>query len=190
MGLLRRGRSKGDPTENRRVSRTSLTEAAPSKKAAKAASNKRTPKNAKLRKSSGNRGRFGTAMRQVGAYFWPERFPEVVASRARREVEQGPMPRGFIWVWALALALASAGFIVHLNVRFEIINTGYALSQAQAEQRRMRLTQRELRLELATLKEPGRIEAQARTELGMERPDHERIIRLGGRNTRLARRGR
>jgi cell division protein FtsL len=122
------------------------------------------------------------AFRRLGALLWPERFPELAAWRAERsERVRARAPRGFLWVWTLAVALATAAFVAHLNVRFQIIQTGYALSQAQGEQRRMRLAQRELRLELATLKEPGRIEEQARALMGMERPDHQRIIRLDGR---------
>lgn len=124
----------------------------------------------------------GGALRRLGALLWPERFPELAAWRAARaERVRARAPRGFLWVWTLAVALATAAFVAHLYVRFQIIQTGYALSQAQGEQRRMRLAQRELRLELATLKEPGRIEEQARTLMGMERPDHQRIIRLDGR---------
>jgi cell division protein FtsL len=115
--------------------------------------------------------------------------PQVVA--APRQQEAPRRPRGFLLVWGVAVTIAAASFVLHLNVRFDIIRTGYTLSQAQGEQRRLRLDQRELRLELATLKAPGRIEQQAREGLGMMRPDPERIVRLGGRGARVAlRRGR
>ena len=131
-----------------------------------------------------------TALRRVGAALWPERFPDVIAKLEEHRKVNRPAPRGFLWVWGLAVGLAAAAFIMHLHVRFDIIQTGYSLSRAQTEQRSQRLTQRELRLELATLKEPGRIEAQARTDLGMVRPEHERIIRLdrNGRSRRSSRR--
>jgi len=131
--------------------------------------------------------------RRIGAALWPERFPEEVARRAAKQEGLRKPPRGFVWVWGLAVTLAVVAFVMHLHVRFEIIQTGYGLSTAQGEQRRLRLSQRELRLELATLKEPGRIEQQAREVIGMERPDHDRIIRLDGRRRsrgRRARRGR
>ena len=88
------------------------------------------------------------------------------------------------------MTLAVAAFVMHLHVRFDIIQMGYSLSNAQAEQRRLRLSQRELRLELATLKEPGRIEEQARSMLGMERPDHDRIVPIGNRRQRRRNAGR
>jgi cell division protein FtsL len=117
---------------------------------------------------------------------WPERFPHWAPPQRERQAL-----RGFLVVWVIAVVLAAAAFVTHLQVRFDIIQTGYSLSRAQAEQRRLRLAQRELRLEFATLKEPGRIEELARTHLGMERPDHGRIIRLRDRRRpRLAARRR
>lgn len=133
-------------------------------------------------------GRIRGALRRVGVLVWPERFPDLALKRAERNSAYRAAPKGFIWIWAMAVTLAAAAFVWHLHVRFDIIQTGYSLSQAQAEQRRLRLAQRELRLELATLKEPGRIEEQARDLLGMERPDHERIIRLDERSRRRSRR--
>lgn len=115
-------------------------------------------------------------VRRLAYKVWPERFPDWAPPAQERRV-----PRGFLVVWVAAVALAAAAFVAHLQVRFDIIQAGYSLSRAQAEQRRLRLSQRELRLEFATLKEPGRIEQLARTQLGMERPDHGRIIRLGER---------
>jgi cell division protein FtsL len=41
------------------------------------------------------------------------------------------------------------------------------------------LERRELRLELASLKSPERIEIEARERLGMEIPDHRRIVPVG-----------
>jgi cell division protein FtsL len=41
------------------------------------------------------------------------------------------------------------------------------------------LERRELRLELASLKSPGRVETEARERLGMEIPDHRRIVPVG-----------
>ena len=130
----------------------------------------------------------------------PTARPKGRARRARKPVQPAPTPatavqpsppsRGFLLVWALAVALATLSFIFHLHVRFDIIQTGYALSRAQADQRQLRLEQRELRLELATLKSPGRIEQLARENLGMSRPDHDRIIRLGAGRSRLALRRR
>lgn len=149
------------------------------------------PPRARATREGGALSGLRRAARRVGARLWPERFPDLAVSRADRLATR-ETSRGFILFWSVAVALVVASFVWHLNVRFDIIQAGYDLSNAQAEQRRLRLTQRELRLELATLKEPGRIEYQAREMLGMDRPDHQRIIRLdGGRRRRLAsRRGR
>lgn len=157
------------------------------------------PQNKKLKAAAAESRKSGAGQRaqkrgargvlhRLGALVWPERFPDIAAARADRVRARRSTPKGFIWIWALAVTLAAAAFIAHLHIRFDIIQSGYSLSTAQAEQRRLRLAQRELRLELATLKEPGRIEEQARELLGMERPDHERIIRLDERGQRRSRR--
>lgn len=129
----------------------------------------------------------GTGLRRVDGRTARKR--EVIPGIAPEEPARarGPLrASGFIWIWGFAVALAVVSFVLHLSVRFDIIQAGYALSRAQSEQRQLRLDQRELRLELATLKAPGRIEEQARDELGMVRPEHDRIIRLGTRDSRLA----
>ena len=138
------------------------------------------------------------ALGRLGRSSLARRRPRVV--RPSSPAVAPPTPRmqrggprsgsGFVWVWGLAVALATAAFVLHLNVRFEIIRAGYALSRAQSEQRGLRLSQRELRLELATLKSPGRIEGIARESLGMVRPEHDNIVRLGDRRSRLALRRR
>lgn len=135
-------------------------------------------------------GKVRMLFQRLGHAVWPERFKHPLG-RSYTEVRRELRTRGFIWIWALSIALACTAFVAHLHIRFDIIQSGYALSQAQGEQRRMRLAQRELRLEMATLKEPGRIEEQARESLGMERPEHHRIIRLSGnRGRRVASRRR
>ncbi len=158
----------------------------------------RKVKRARARDASAAPGDRGSAVvgkvraffQRVGHAVWPERFAHPLG-RGHAPKQRELRARGFIWIWALAVALSSSAFIAHLYVRFEIIQSGYALSQAQGEQRRLRLAQRELRLEMATLKEPGRIEQQARELLGMDRPEHDRIIRLSGnRGPRLASRRR
>ncbi len=134
---------------------------------------------------------------QGGAQPRGDILPESMDSRTHKErsrIAIRESVRGFIWIWITAVALAAGAFILHLNIRFDVIQTGYSLSEAQAEQRRLRLQQRELRLELATLKAPHRIEQLARDTFGMERPDHEQIIRLHQkqkqRRSRVAARGR
>ena len=87
----------------------------------------------------------------------------------------------FLFFVAFSIFVAAGGFIYHLHVRFEGVRLGYEASQARRAQARLMLERRELRLELASLKEPGRIEDEARNRLGMEAPAFDRIVPLSGR---------
>jgi len=86
---------------------------------------------------------------------------------------------GYLFVVCLVVCVVAAAFVFHLHIRFEAIQLGYETSRARAERARLLVEQRELRLELASLKEPRRIEAEAREKLDMEIPDHQKIIPIG-----------
>ncbi len=88
-------------------------------------------------------------------------------------------PASFLILTLLAVAISTAAFVYHLHVRFEGVWLGYETSQARAERARLVVERRELRLELASLKSPGEVESEAREKLGMEMPDHQRIIPIG-----------
>lgn len=61
-------------------------------------------------------------------------------------------------------------------VRLQLIHTGYDLSTARQLERRLEQEQRELRIEIATLTSPRRLEDVARTRLGMGPPAPGQII--------------
>ena len=64
-------------------------------------------------------------------------------------------------------ALFSAVGIVHVSSRVLVVRTGYQLSELEAEHRALTRENDRLKLELATLKNPSRLERIAREELGM-----------------------
>ncbi|MBN2527211.1 MAG: cell division protein FtsL [Deltaproteobacteria bacterium] len=78
----------------------------------------------------------------------------------------------------LSLIAAAAGMIYHLHVRFEGVRLGYEASEQRKIQTRLMLKRRELRLELASMKEPGRIEDEAREKLGMGTPKAEEFVHI------------
>lgn len=86
---------------------------------------------------------------------------------------------GYLLLLTLVLALVTGAFLTHLYIRFEGVRLGYATNRARAARTRLLLERRELRLELASLKSPGRVETEARERLGMEIPDHRRIVPVG-----------
>jgi cell division protein FtsL len=66
--------------------------------------------------------------------------------------------------------LASVG-ILHVASRSQVVDAAYRLSALEAESRTLALANDRLKLELATLKRPARLEAIARGQLGMAPPD-------------------
>jgi cell division protein FtsL len=78
----------------------------------------------------------------------------------------------------MAILFMAAACVYHLHVRFEGIHTGYETGRERRIQARLLLERRELRLEMASLKEQRRIEAEARQRLGMEVPPVERIVSI------------
>ena len=77
---------------------------------------------------------------------------------------------------ALCIFIAGAALVYHLHIRFEGVRLGYEASKARRLQTRLMLKRRELRLELASMKDPGFIEDEAREKLAMEPPEFDKII--------------
>jgi cell division protein FtsL len=100
-------------------------------------------------------------------------------SVARAAGTEAQAPMSFLIVSFLTVAVATLAFVYHLHVRFEGVWLGYETSRARAERARLIVERRELRLELASLKSPGEVESEAREKLGMEMPDHDRIVPIG-----------
>jgi cell division protein FtsL len=63
--------------------------------------------------------------------------------------------------------LFAAVGVVHVSARVLVVRTGYQLSELESEHRALTRENDRLKLELATLKNPSRLEKIAREELGM-----------------------
>jgi len=79
-------------------------------------------------------------------------------------------------------ALLGAGFVVvallHVWLRLQVVHMGYALATATKLQRQLEQENRELKVELATLTSPQRLEAMARARLGMTQPQRGQVVIL------------
>ncbi len=84
--------------------------------------------------------------------------------------------RPFLALWSLAVVASVAAFVVHLGLRGKIVDLGYKLGRARAEQGRLREVKRVLSLEASSYETPQRVEMVARTLLGMTPPPPERVI--------------
>ncbi len=69
----------------------------------------------------------------------------------------------------LALLLVAVG-VFHVWSRTQVIASGYGLARLEAEHRRLLAERDRLRIEVTTLRAPGRLETFARTRLGMAPP--------------------
>ncbi len=97
----------------------------------------------------------------------------------RRSTISETASAGYLILFLLVMACTVGAFVWHLSVRYEGIRLGYETSRARAERARLLVERRELRLELASLKAPEKIEAMAREKLDMEMPKHDRIVTIG-----------
>ena len=82
------------------------------------------------------------------------------------------------WVVRRALLLGAAlVFLCMLQVwlRLQVLHMGYELSAARAMQLRLEHEQRELQVELATLRDPGRLGERAR-RIGMVPPSKGQVV--------------
>ena len=82
-------------------------------------------------------------------------------------------------VWTLAVAAATAAFVVHLSIRLETVELGYAIGRERAVNSQLLEKRRVLTIEAATLRAPTRVERIARDTLGMSVPGHDRIHLVG-----------
>jgi cell division protein FtsL len=75
-------------------------------------------------------------------------------------------------------ALFAAVGILHVTSRVLVVDMGYRLSKAESEGRALTRENDRLKLELATLKAPARLERLAREQLGMKMPSGSAVVSL------------
>jgi cell division protein FtsL len=78
----------------------------------------------------------------------------------------------------LLFALFAAVGILHVTSRVLVVDMGYRLSKAQSEGNTLTRENDRLKLELATLKAPARLERLAREQLGMAMPAGSAVVSL------------
>jgi len=88
--------------------------------------------------------------------------------------------RPFLILWTLAVTGTVAAFVLHLALRGKNVQLGYELGKARGEQAQLREIKRVHELEAASYETPQRVEVVARTLLGMQAPEADRIIPVAG----------
>jgi len=111
-------------------------------------------------------------------------------SEQKRKFSLGNKPRApkttvnristaYIIFLLMVISISTGAFAYHLSIRFEGVRLGYETSKQRALQTKLLNERRELRLELATLKSPEKVEEDAREKLGMKAPDLSQIVTIG-----------
>jgi cell division protein FtsL len=83
-------------------------------------------------------------------------------------------------LWTIAVAATVAAFVLHLALRGRTVELGYHLGRARGEQARLREVKRVFEVEAASYESPQRVEAVARTILGMQPPSADRVVPVAG----------
>ena len=100
-----------------------------------------------------------------------------VSPNSRSGVSVGRVLLHLLPAVMLAALFVSVG-ILHVTSRVLVVDMGYRLSKAQSEANSLTRENDRLKLELATLKAPARLEHLAREQLGMMMPPGQAVISL------------
>jgi len=95
-------------------------------------------------------------------------------ARSLLRAMRGWLVRRAFMLGAVLVALC----MVQVWLRLQVMQVGYELSVARQMQLRLEHERRELDVELATLRDPGRIDALARKRLGLTDPKKGQVVTL------------
>jgi len=97
-----------------------------------------------------------------------------------KQPNRAPKRKGhphLVAICALGFCLFILG-LVHVWLRLQVVHMGYVLSTTTKLQGRLEQENRELKVELASLTSPDRLEAMARRRLGLMPPEKGQVIVL------------
>jgi cell division protein FtsL len=100
----------------------------------------------------------------------------IANKRVKRPIFHFTRKRVFFVLFVLFLFMGSG--MVYVWTNFKSTQIGYDLSELEKEEMRLREINNKLKVELALLKSPQKLEAIATQKLGLIRPEPERIIVL------------
>lgn len=108
--------------------------------------------------------------------------PQIQAPRVSKRVRGDPVGQKRRWRHNLGVALLGLALLgvalSHVWLRLQVVHMGYVLSTTSKLQNQLEQEQRELKVELATLTSPDRLEPVARKRLGLATPEKGQVIVL------------
>jgi cell division protein FtsL len=106
--------------------------------------------------------------------------PRTVTPVKAKQPNRPPKRKGqqhLVAICALGFCLFILG-LVHVWLRLQVVHMGYVLSTTTKLQGRLEQENQELKVELASLTSPDRLEAMARRRLGLMPPEKGQVIVL------------
>src|SRR5712671_1171323 len=116
-------------------------------------------------------------MRRSVAGITPEFYFQKTSDNSRLVKVSDPQRRREIRIFSAAVAALFMVMMFYAWQHFSSIEYGYRIEAQKAERERLTEVNRTLRLEAASLRDPGRIDALAR-KMGLESPQPGQVIRL------------
>ena len=99
-------------------------------------------------------------------------------SSKRERTDRSAKPRRYVVFGALLIFLLIGIVLIHVWLRLQVVRLGYVLSTTSKLQTRLEQENRELKLELAKMTSPDRLEALARQRLGLVTPEKGQVVVL------------
>lgn len=98
-----------------------------------------------------------------------------VAGSKNRKVQ--PQRKNHTGLWIILMVFLFAEALLYAWCRVQCVNAGYGIDREMRRQEALLKQRSKLNIEMARLKSPERIEAIARTRLGLVMPDsHQRVM--------------
>jgi cell division protein FtsL len=106
-----------------------------------------------------------------------ERFvhTNILEQQVVRERVLGEKQKSRFFTLAMVFLVVTL-FVLFVWSRLEVVNLGYKLSRVSRDQKELLRTNRELKLEIESLKSPSRLEKLGREELGLFPPDPKQVV--------------
>ncbi len=115
-------------------------------------------------------GLVSTTARQTGG-----QREKTLAGAKNRKVQTSKKTNTGLWIMLMIFLFAEA--LLYAWCRVQCVNAGYGIDLEMRRQQTLLKQRNTLNIELARLKSPERIEAIARTRLGLVMPDsHQRVM--------------
>ena len=86
--------------------------------------------------------------------------------------------RQYVVVFAVSALCLVGVTLLHVWLRLQVVHMGYVLSTTSKLQNQLEQENRELKVELASLTSPDRLEAMARKRLGLAPPEKGQVVIL------------